>query len=267
MSGENSNQPIGGRQTSEERKPRTLVFHYHLFKNAGTSVDEILKRNFAERWGAHEFPGPWHTNAQAVAKFLRESPESKELLALSSHTALLPAPGIEGLNIFSLVFVRHPIDRLRSAYEFERIQNADTLGAKLAKAHDFRGYLQELLKNTHHRQARNFQTCRLAHNEPGQFGSERERALRALDSLSFVGLVEAYDRSIALLERRLTPLFPNFQVASVHRNVARSREITLEERLERVRLSLGNDFYQELCVLNEDDIAIYSILRRKFESS
>jgi hypothetical protein len=235
-----------------------------LFKNAGTSVDEILKKNFSARWQSREFNVPWSANAQAVADFFSRP---NDLFALSSHTALLPPPRIEGLDIFSIIFVRHPVDRLRSAYEFERIQNADTMGAKLAKAHDFGGYLRELLKNPHHRQARNFQTCRLAHNEPQESGLELDRALRAMDTLSFVGLVEAYARSIALLEGLLTPVFPLFRAIHVHSNVAKSREPTLEERLKRIRENLGADFYGELCALNSDDIAIYNILKRKFESS
>ncbi|HEY5237906.1 MAG TPA: sulfotransferase family 2 domain-containing protein [Rhizomicrobium sp.] len=261
MSAENSNQLMGGQQTSSELKPRTLVFHYHLFKNAGTSVDEILKKNFGRRWQAREFDVPWHDIPTAIMDFFREP---NDLLAVSSHTALLPAPRIKGIDFFSLVFIRHPIDRLRSAYEFERIQEVDTLGAKLAKAHDFGGYLRELLKNKHHRQARNFQTFRLALNERNGPDPECERAKRALETLSFIGLVEAYDRSIALLEQLLTPIFPDFLAINVHRNVARSRENDLETRLEKIKYHLGMDFYEEICALNEDDIALYNILKKKF---
>jgi len=30
------------------RSRRGVIIHYHLFKNAGTSVDAILRRNFGE---------------------------------------------------------------------------------------------------------------------------------------------------------------------------------------------------------------------------
>ena len=34
---------------------RTIILHYHLFKNAGTSIDAILKDNFDEKWVTREF--------------------------------------------------------------------------------------------------------------------------------------------------------------------------------------------------------------------
>jgi hypothetical protein len=32
---------------------RKVVIHYHLFKNAGTSVDRMLKEIYGERWVTH----------------------------------------------------------------------------------------------------------------------------------------------------------------------------------------------------------------------
>jgi hypothetical protein len=34
---------------------RMLILHYHLFKNAGTSIDAMLKHNFGKTWAEHEF--------------------------------------------------------------------------------------------------------------------------------------------------------------------------------------------------------------------
>nr|WP_029249710.1 hypothetical protein [Microbulbifer agarilyticus] len=33
---------------------RKLILHYHLFKNAGSSIDEILKRSFGDSWLAFD---------------------------------------------------------------------------------------------------------------------------------------------------------------------------------------------------------------------
>ena len=178
---------------------RTLIVHYHLFKNAGTSVDELLKRNFGGRWAQMEFEGGPGRERKSVqlTNYLLERPN---LLAFSSHTAQLPVPVLEGASIFPIIFVRHPIDRLRSAYSFERVQNADTLGARIAKQNDFAGYLREHLQLPLNRSVRNFQTGRLARNEIAAAGSELQRALRALKALPFIGLVEAYDQSVERLE-------------------------------------------------------------------
>ena len=38
---------------------KTVILHYHLFKNAGTSLDAAFKENFSEEsgeWVTKEFP-------------------------------------------------------------------------------------------------------------------------------------------------------------------------------------------------------------------
>ena len=137
------------------------------------------------------------------------------------------------------------------------MQTADTHGAQLAKQHDFPGYVSQLLADRRFRQARNFQTQRLADFEPPENGSERDRALRALDRLPFVGLVEAYDRSIERLGELLTPRLPGFQPLALHENKTSGQQQSLEERLAALRAELPDDIYQELEASNSDDFALY----------
>jgi hypothetical protein len=244
---------------------RDLIVHYHLFKNAGSSIDEILKQNFGDRWGQSEFPRVpgVRSNSGAVGTYLQERPE---LLAFSSHTAMLPVPQLEGVRVHPIVFLRHPIDRIRSAYDFERKQNAKTRGAELAKQQDFVGYLRTLLKFKGNPQVKNFQAGRLAQNEPLTAGSVRERALRALRILPFVGLVEAYDRSMERLELQLKLHFPDFRVVPVHKNAGRPTSSSLEERLAAVKASIGTDLFDELLAANEDDLAIYQVVKSHYEA-
>jgi len=235
---------------------RPLVFHYHLFKNAGTSVDELLRRNFGAQWATQEFSVNRRDNAVAVAEFIANNPH---LQAISSHTALLPVPQIEGVEIFPIIFIRHPIDRLRSAYEFERRQNANTAGAHLAKIHDFAGYLRELLRNPRNRQIRNFQTFRLSLNEIARKSSEIQRAIAAIERLPFVGIVERFDEAITELQFRVQPLFPNFRARPVHRNESVCRQDCLSDRLAQVEAMLGCTLYKTVCAANEDDMVIYEL--------
>jgi hypothetical protein len=223
---------------------RTLILHYHLFKNAGTSVDAMLLKNFGNQWATREFAQRGRrTNSDDVSEYLRARPD---LLALSSHTARLPLPALDGAHIFPILFLRHPIDRLRSAYLFERKQISDTPSSKLAKANNFAGYLRNLMAIPGHRQARNFQTHRLAFFDPQGPGSERERAGRALEALPFVGLVDDYDRSIERLQSLLHPLFPTFRAFNVHINVTRARGGTVDESLRETEEELGADLFAEV---------------------
>ncbi len=232
-----------------------LILHYHLFKNAGTSVDAMLKANFGDRWEEAEFSGSGgaRTNADQVTAYLKARPH---LRAFSSHTALLPLPRLDQ-PIFPILFVRHPIDRIKSAYSFERKQVAETHGALLAKEHDFAGYVRELLDTPGNRQARNFHTHRLAHNEPKEKGAERERALRTLNALPFVGLVEEYETSMLRLRQSLADALPDLKIVIVHANKTQELKEPLESKLNSIERALGEKLYTELTAANVDDLAIF----------
>ena len=249
---------------SEARFPSMLIFHYHLFKNAGTSVDEMLKANFGDKWDHAEFRNPVkkNSNVDEVTEYLKQRPQ---LLAFSSHTALLPLPQL-GRPVFPIFFIRHPIDRIKSAYTFERQQIADTHGARLAKEQDFTGYVRHLLDNPRHRQARNFQTSRLACNEPPENGTELERAMRTLDALSFVGLVEQYDRSIERLRQCLTPFIPSFEGVIVHTNKTRARLEPMQSALQTVEQAIGSELCADLMAANTDDMALYGRVQADYAS-
>ncbi len=185
---------------------RTAVLHYHLFKNAGTSVDKILKRHFHHRWVTTEFPGNLDDNSHLVADWIRDQPKAA---VFSTHTALGPLPRIEGVRIISLLLLRDPVARIRSAYRFEQDQKSDTWGARLAKQHDLEGYVTARLANAMDRQCRNFQTHRLASMLPGD-APELERATEAAKRLSVVGLVEDFDGFLERMTAALQRNFPNF---------------------------------------------------------
>ncbi|TMK06653.1 MAG: hypothetical protein E6G72_16545, partial [Alphaproteobacteria bacterium] len=110
-----------GAAVSAESARRPIIIHYHFFKNAGTSVDAILQRNFGAGWTSREYPP--RSTPNAAREFLTANPQ---IAALSSHTLPLPPPDIPDAEILPILFIRHPLDRLKSAYLFERNQRADT---------------------------------------------------------------------------------------------------------------------------------------------
>lgn len=235
-----------------------LLLHYHLFKNAGTSVDAMLSANFSERWVEQEFPiEKGKSNADLVAAFIAERPG---IAALSSHTALMPVPAIAGREIFPIVFVRHPMLRLRSAYTFEKKQEADSFGAKLAKTTDFAGYVRALLALPGPNQARNFQSARLAQFESDHSIPPLDRARAAWSALPFIGLVEQYDKSIERLTALLRPALPGFEPLIVRKNMTSREELSADAQLQRLREELGDDLYRELGAANADDLVIYRLV-------
>ena len=208
---------------------RTIILHYHLFKNAGTSLDRILQKNFPDRWVTREFPRNGGNNSALVADWIRAE---RRAVAFSSHTMLGPVPAVPGVRIISVIVLRDPVARIVSAYRFERRQSADTLGAQMAKDHDLEGYVRGRLAIPGDRQCRNFQTYRLASFVPGP-EPELDRAMRALDVVSLVGLVERFGESITRLGEIVRPDFPDFKAEVVHENVADKTDDPLDDGMRQ----------------------------------
>lgn len=236
--------------------PRPVVLHYHLFKNAGTSLDAILKAHFGQAWVSREFDGPALQNFRAVGDWIAATPQAA---AFSSHTAMGPVPRIPGVRVHSVLFLRHPLDRIRSAYAFERRQDADSFGARLAKTTDLEGYVRTRLDTPQDRFCENFHAFRLAafHRDPdlGEF----DRARLGLEKLTVAGLVEHFDASVALLAAKIAADFPGFTPGSAHANRGEGAGQPLAERLAAMRAQLSAETWALLMQRNADDLALWEM--------
>ena len=233
---------------------RHVILHYHLFKNAGTSLDAVLKRAFPGRWATAEFPVAGGHNSAAIAEWIAANPEAK---VFSTHTGRGRVPSVPGVRVFPVIFLREPIARIRSAYRFERKQDADTPGSRLARENDLEGYVRARLARPGDRQCRDFQTYRFAGFEPGGRGEfELERALRALRTLPFVGIVERFDESVGRLAAALPPELALPDVGSVHSN-----------RTGQTGEALDGPLRAMLEDANRQDAALYALALRAFEAA
>ena len=192
---------------------RTIILHYHLFKNAGTSIDAILKENFDNKWVTREFNSST-SNTNDVIEWIHNEPEA---IAFSSHTMVGEVPKIDGIKIITLMMLRNPVKRIISAYKFERMQVSDTLGARLAKQLSFEDYVVARLQTKGDMQCRNFQTERLSTIRTGD-ESKIKRAISALDDLSVIGVVEEFETSLQLISEAIKEYYPLFKHETAHSN-------------------------------------------------
>lgn len=229
---------------------RTIILHYHLFKNAGTSLDRILKDNFAEAWVTAEFPPSDGNNTDQVESWIADTPDA---VAYSSHTLLGPLPQIAGVEIIPVILLRDPLARIRSAYQFECKQDVDTWGAKLARTHDLEGYVRARLDRTGDCQCRNFQTSRLASMVPGDT-PEVDRAIsvvRLFQETGVIGRVEKFAETLDALAARVKPVFPDFKAEVVRANVSAKPDGPQ---------SANNAVMALLGEANQDDLAVLEAL-------
>lgn len=245
---------------------RHVVLHYHIYKNAGCTVDAILKKNFthADIEGVNHYDT---VDAQELLQFVLAHPHLK---AISSHTTRLPGPCDQNVMFHPLVFLRHPIDRVGSVYSFERQVPANTHQAgNIARETNFREYVRWRLVEGNGPTITNFQTIYLSGRERDMrtavaTKSDLETALERLNVLGFVGIVELFDDSIRRMQSYLSPYFSvdtSFEVE----NRSADRKETLEERIEEIEIALGPNLYAELLDRNALDLELYKKARLLYE--
>lgn len=234
---------------------RKVIFHYHLFKNAGTSLDSQLQANVPEgQWLTQEFPAPLAPNRKGVAEWIQAE---QDALVFSSHTAYLPPPELPGIKVLPVIFIRHPIDRIASVHAFEREQASDEFGAVLARHTDLAGYIESRLALPFDRLCRNFHSQRFAFMYGEAVGPDRVRAEKALANLPFVGVVERFEESLARLQQWLHAEGFNFTLKPVKENVTRDIDKSLVDKLDDIRQEIGDNTYQKLLAANEEDLLLY----------
>ncbi|MCX7558202.1 sulfotransferase family 2 domain-containing protein [Sulfitobacter sp. F26204] len=226
---------------------RHIILHIHLFKNAGTSVDYILRQNFPGRWVTREFPDPHPDHTPDVAGWIRNNPEA---VAFSSHTIQAPLPQIEGVHIVPIIMLRDPIDRIASAYRFERIQHAETRGTLLARQNGFAGYVHARLNTAGDRQCRNFQTSRLSALIHLAAQDELTRAKSVVTTLSetgILGLVVNFDTAMDRLAALIKPHYPSFVWHPVTANASNQRmATTVSPEMRRILEETNRDDFELL---------------------
>lgn len=246
---------------------RDVLVHYHLFKNAGSSVDAILARHFGASWAKLDAAQPWaRVHDSELAELLTARPL---LRAISSHQARPPGPGGGGLRIHPLLFLRHPIDRVGSVYEFERrMPREASPGAAMANDLGFADYVDWRMQDGDGGTICNFQTLFLGWREGDtSSGAAARRARDLVLTLPGIGLVEQFEPSIARISAALEPVFGVLPKLPAAVNRASNRSAGLQDRIESIRASLGASRYQRLCDSNALDLELHALATARFRTA
>lgn len=237
---------------------RPVLVHYHLFKNAGSSIDRNLKRCFGDAWHAFDPASP---SAVLTAEQLDQEIEAHpEACAFSSHCIVPPVLSTVAA-LHPIVVLREPISRVRSAwlFEWQKQKGAEKPIGSLAE------YIETKFASPRRNAIENFQTIRLSVTDPATNraaeGTGDEALLSAavsfIDSLPAFGLVERFDESLELLQAAYGSAFESLDLQPVQVNRTDATPMSLEERHERIRSEVGQTVYDELKRRNELDSRLY----------
>jgi hypothetical protein len=241
-----------------------IILHYHFFKNAGTTLEAILARNLRERYCRLDTTDRDRilTHAELVS-FLSERPET---CAVSSHQIRYPAPEAPGFAFLDLCFLRDPLDRIRSMYDYFR-EHADPGDpvSDLANNFSLEAYLEQLVE--HHSHLINDVQVRLltgqSVGDPSPRKKDLERAIAKMLNISFLGVVDLFTESVIAGEHLLRRFLPSFDCTYRPTNVTQGMDNTLPARLQKLRSLCGQPLFEKLVRLNVLDTELVTHAREE----
>jgi hypothetical protein len=255
---------------------RHVICHYHIYKNSGTTFDAILSRNFGERHVSFDGPFPYFSIGQKeLAKVILRH---RSAVAFSSHQISLPVPGSLDFNVLPVVFLRHPILRIRSIYEFKRAEDDGTPTSRHAAEMAFGDWCRHALSHPQElTQVSNAQVRLLSRSGDGSAPGRRGRdglvydlyqARRALHNVELLARTERFSRDVSRFPALLERYGIAFEVGdTTPRNVTASRfRRTIEQRLEDVALELGEETMQALLAANRQDLELYAEVGERLDA-
>jgi hypothetical protein len=244
------------RKTEDSR--RQVILHYHIFKNAGTTVESILKNNFRARFA--RFDSDDHNSTLSNGALLEFLAVHPEIVAVTSHHLRPPKPVDDCFVFHDVLFVRHPVARLWSIYEFYRRTDLETDPlAAAAKARSAQEFFQ-LLIDDYPFHSNNAQVNLLA-SAGGKLPSESDlpRAAEVIRQATALGVAELFDESTVVAESCLGRAFRGLDFSYVAQNVTAGLPMSLDVQLARFQKHCGEEIFNRIINLNQLDLALVKV--------
>jgi hypothetical protein len=249
---------------------RQVLLHYHILKNGGASMIEILRRSY---WGTFaEFdlanPNAEITPPDLIAHLAR----NPHLNAISSHQIFYPVARAPGFLFYDICFLRDPLDRIRSIYDYFRGRppEGDPM-REMANQFPLGEFVRRLIAEmpwTMNDVQVNLLANGLINDQPHGAGDLEIATRRMLDT-SFLGVVDLYNHSLVAGQHGLNAVFPGLNCVQAPVNDSAAKGSTFADRLEQFRAACEPEVYAELLRLNAMDLELLRRARaevmRRFE--
>ena len=243
---------------------KVILLHHHIFKNAGSTIDAILSRNFGTV-GAVKYDKPIGEkgehilNNNELVEILRMNPKC---ISFSSHQFNLSEFNSSDFEFVDMAFVRHPLDRLSSIYYFYN-SNPSLISnlADTVRKQSLINFMSSFVRGEHAWLGQSSQTWIFATHFAEKYTLPTRhtlhRAIERAKSVLCLGVVEKFDESTAYFEHALVREFGSVDFSYEVINKSSGRKNTLQERLNDLRETLGAELYDQLLALNQLDLELW----------
>jgi Sulfotransferase family len=241
---------------------RSVICHYHIFKNAGTSFDHILTHSFGGRHLSFDGPFPFFTiDQEQLDRIIARRPDA---LALSSHQIQLPVPVSQAYRILSVVFLRNPFLRIQSIWRFKRASADGTSTSAAAARLCFADWLQHSLDHPDEiAQVSNGQTRALAARHrsrpdlrrfPDRIEYDMDVARTNLSSVTLIGRTETFSADVRRFQGQLAGAGLTLSIPQdIHLNATEASACDPGDRVRWLLDSLPADLCDRLVAANRQD--------------
>ena len=245
-------------------KKRIILLHSHIFKNAGSTIDAILKKNFNScATFAESMDGQFISNEKIINSCL----SNENIVSISSHKIRVPTVTHPDLHFISLVMLRNPLDRLGSIYSFYRRQESSVLQheCKLAQLLPFRDFVKVLIESGNDSSFANLQTKFFLNQGLGLSEETWPIAVMNFQEAICVGVVDKFNESIALWSKYLAHYFPAIDLSYQKMNTSVNRAATIEARITVLEEALGEELLDIFRKRNRFDYQLYGLASDRIE--
>ncbi len=244
---------------------RFVILHYHILKNAGSTIEEILYNSFRKQFARFDTEEREASISNSdLLSFLQCNPD---LRAVTSHQIRHPVAAAPGFIFFDICFLRDPIDRIRSMYDYFRekpsvgdpvsdFANELELGPFVARlVEEMPWYISDIQVN--------LLANGIVNDTPAP--ADLDRAIENMLDTSFLGVVDRFEDSLIAGQLLLRHIFPNLNCAHPPVNVSGGFGSTLEARREKLRKACDSQVYAELMRMNAMDCELIERARAEID--
>jgi hypothetical protein len=238
---------------------KNIILHHHFFKNAGSTLIDILKREFGE--GFAEYHPSGKSEGSFTDDMLAGYLHGKQLTAISSHHFVGQNYNLSPLlnrqfRFYDFILVRHPLKRLISMYSYyQTIGESNHFIAQAAQRSTLHEFIKFLIRE-HPNYVVNAQVCNLARAPLPPMAKHLDEAIARLRICALCSTVENFKKAMIATEHFLKPMFPNL---CLHYGTETNRSPKVDGydgTLSSLEEVLGKTLFSTLVGMNEFDIEL-----------